>query len=309
MAKEQREFSEASDAFLRRLLHSTRGIRYGRKTGVKTASEVGLRKVRYFRGCDFYDHLENVTQDGSYVDKRLEVLSKEWLGGHLTSEEVGTHLLADGLISAAVYKPLNEKIRRFPDRLVRTESKLVERDGFYIVNIEERDKFMALKIAALITTILAIVMFPAWPFWLKVGLWYSLVMFLFGLLAAILSRIGIFVLFWIIGLDFWILPNLFDETVPWNEAFTPLLHVSKNIDDFVTLSIRGLFMMGFYLMITEMSRAGWALEDLMAPATWSFEWGHDKLWERYHLEHHGREVPTLEDLDKVVEEIPDDAKE
>eukprot|EP00397_Hematodinium_sp_SG-2012_P035555 GEMP01038260.1.p1 GENE.GEMP01038260.1~~GEMP01038260.1.p1 ORF type:complete len:307 (+),score=47.31 GEMP01038260.1:54-974(+) len=295
------KFSNEGEDFFRRIIHPTRGIRYGRKTGVKTAVEVGLRKVRYVRGCDLIDHLEELTtEDGLYSDKRLEALNTNWLGTHVSAEEVGIRLLKEGLISAAVYRPrAGEKIRKFPDRLVRSGGqRAVERDGYYIMNIEERDKFMAVKIIALISGILSIVMFPAWPFWAKVGLWYFLILLLFGLISCILLRVVLFLVFWVAGIDFWILPNLFDEYVPWSEAFTPLLLVAKNYDDVATVSIRFLLLTSCALAIAELSRT-WAVGDLASPALSSMEWGHDKLWERYHMEHTRAALPSLEELDKL----------
>lgn len=296
------DFSQAGEDFLQRLIHPTRGIRYGKKTGVRTASEVGLRKVKYFRGCDFIDHLEELTQGAVYSDTRLETLAVRWLGSHMSIEDVGMRLLKEGLISVALYKPLTEKIKKFPDRLIRTRGgpRKIDREGYYIVNVQERDKYLAVKIIALITGILSVVMFPAWPFWAKVGLWYSIVLLLFAFIGFILLRIVVYLFFWVIGLEVWVMPALFDDYVPWSEAFTPILLVSKNDDDLATVGVRFFFLASMALAMSEISRT-WALEDLASPAFTSMEWGHDKLWERYHLESTRAALPSLEELDDIAD--------
>jgi hypothetical protein len=43
---------------------------------------------------------------------------------------------------------------------------------------------------------------------------------------------------WIVGYEFWVLPNLFDETIPWSESCSPLMYFAKNYDDETFLFMR-----------------------------------------------------------------------
>ena len=65
--------------------------------------------------------------------------------------------------------------------------------------------------------------FPIWPNFLKVFVWYlsvSLLIFIFGL---IIIRATLFLFIWILGYEFWFLPNLFDETLSFADSFKPVV--------------------------------------------------------------------------------------
>lgn len=94
------------------------------------------------------------------------------------------------------------------------------------------------------------------------------------------------------------MPNIFDEYLPWYEAFTPLLSVEKNDDDSMTLCIRLFFFVSCSIIISEMGRT-WTLEDLASPARTSLDWGSDKLWERYHQEHAVPALPSFEEFERL----------
>jgi len=322
---------EAGEEYVQRLIHPTRGIRHGRKTAVRFAKEVGLRKVRFFRAQDFVNHLTDLsTEDGAYSDKKLQQLEIEFMGKSASGkthapEAIIERLLKEGLISCGVnpanlpansrYKAMSDgkKEKRWPDRLFRNPNqRKFEKDGFYIINVDERDKYLALKVTMMISGVLFVVMFPAWPFWAKVGLWYFLVLFLFGIIALIIIRLCLFLMLWVAGFEVWIMPNIFDEYLPWYEAFTPVLSVEKNDDDSMTLCIRLFFFVSCSIVISEMGRT-WTLEDLASPARTSLDWGSDKLWERYHQEHAMPALPSFEEFERLekldeIEEESDDAK-
>merc|ERR1711915_417934 len=148
-----------------------------------------------------------------------------------------------------------KKDKKWPDRLYRNpHEKKFNKEGFYIINVDEKDKYLGLKVGILIGGVLFIVMFPAWPFWAKVGLWYSLVLFLFGIIFFIIARLILFLILWTAGVDFWILPNIFDEYIPWNEAFTPVLSVEKNYDDCMTIAIRFFFLISSTWLIADFAK-------------------------------------------------------
>lgn len=304
---------------MQRLIHPKRGIKYGKKTAVRFAKEVGLRKVRFFRSQDFVNHLLDLTlEDGTYSDKKLLQLENTFMGPLANGkahapEAIIEKLIKEDLISCGVYRPATnsgKKEKRWPDRLYRNpQQRKFEKDGFYIINVDERDKYLALKVALMIFGVLFIVMFPAWPFWAKVGLWYVLVLFLFGIIAMIIIRLLLFLMLWVAGFEVWILPNIFDEYLPWYEAFTPIFSVEKNYDDAMTWCIRVFFFVSCSIIISEMGRS-WSLEDLTSPARTSLDWGSDKLWERYHQDHAGPALPSFEEFERleqldIIEEPPE----
>lgn len=73
----------------------------------------------------------------------------------------------------------------------------------------------------LIVGMLVATCFPIWPHFLKVYLWYCSVTLLIVMMVFIFFRAVIFLTCWIIGYDFWIFPNLFDETLSVIDSFKP----------------------------------------------------------------------------------------
>jgi len=206
------------------LLMSGRGIRTEkRKPGIRQAGEAGHKKGQFFRGKDFQFTMKWRLRDpkyvaviGPYLDPELD-LSVPLQTKHIA--QLATRLMQDKLISQAEwYNPTKQKAKSWPDKLVRTEQMSYKDDVYYIVNYEKKNPYQSYYVAALIICPVLVVMFPVWPLWLKIGIWYSLVAWLGGLIAFINIRVGIALVFWVAGYDFWILPNVFDETVGWVEG-------------------------------------------------------------------------------------------
>lgn len=82
----------------------------------------------------------------------------------------------------------------------------------------------------LIIGFLCCVCFPIWPNFLKVFAWYMSVSFLIFIFFLITSRGLLFMFVWILGYDFWFLPNLFDESLGFVESFKPVISFEKTKD-------------------------------------------------------------------------------
>jgi translocation protein SEC62 len=92
----------------------------------------------------------------------------------------------------------------------------------YYVWIHEGSKRTAnMYTTLLVVCFLAMCMFPIWPSWAKVGLWYVSVTLLLFMLGFTLIRLVLFMAGWIFGYEFWILPNVFDEELPFWDSFKP----------------------------------------------------------------------------------------
>merc|ERR1739845_307471 len=61
-----------------------------------------------------------------------------------------------------------------------------------------------------------------WPNFLKVFVWYLSVSMLILIFLLIVIRGFIFLLVWILGYNFWFLPNLFDEKLGFVASFQPI---------------------------------------------------------------------------------------
>jgi translocation protein SEC62 len=96
-------------------------------------------------------------------------------------------------------------------------------EGGYFVWIYEGDKTLQhLMTAGLVVGFLLCVCFPIWPMFLRVWVWYlsvTLLLFIFGMVTL---RGFVFLCFWLIGFEFWFLPNLFDESLGFYDSFKPV---------------------------------------------------------------------------------------
>mmetsp|Transcript_11839 Transcript_11839/g.17388 ORF Transcript_11839/g.17388 Transcript_11839/m.17388 type:complete len:203 (-) Transcript_11839:101-709(-) len=76
--------------------------------------------------------------------------------------------------------------------------------------------------AVLLVGFLFCTCFPIWPTFLKIFVWYLSVSLLIFIFSLIITRAVIFLAVWILGYDFWVLPNLFDESLGFVDSFKPL---------------------------------------------------------------------------------------
>ena len=93
----------------------------------------------------------------------------------------------------------------------------------YYTWVYEGDKTMShLMTTALIVGFLCCVCFPIWPQFLRVWVWYLSVTLLLFIFFLITLRATGFLFLWIVGYEFWFLPNLFDESLGFVESFKPV---------------------------------------------------------------------------------------
>ncbi|EEC47295.1 predicted protein [Phaeodactylum tricornutum CCAP 1055/1] len=93
----------------------------------------------------------------------------------------------------------------------------------YFTWVYEGDKTMShLMSAGLIVGFLFCVCFPIWPQFLRVFVWYLSVTLLLFIFILVTFRALAFLFIWIIGFEFWFLPNLFDETLSFVDSFKPV---------------------------------------------------------------------------------------
>jgi len=93
--------------------------------------------------------------------------------------------------------------------------------GYYTWIYEGNKTFSHFMTACLIIGFLLVTCFPIWPQFLKIWVWYCSVTLLIFMLGFISIRAFLFLCFWILGYEFWILPRLFDETLGFTESFVP----------------------------------------------------------------------------------------
>lgn len=173
---------------------------------VRQAIELGKR-VEYFRG----DKLASFLLASPLARKYFpELQSKD------DARSVGHALLQHGYIHRSNRDAKNRKL------LTPNPKPEFLPDGFYTWMYEGSKTFRNIMTALLIIGFLVITCFPIWPQWAKVALWYLSVTFLIVIAVFIVVRLFIFFVLWMIGFEFWILPNFFDDNLSVADSFRPL---------------------------------------------------------------------------------------
>eukprot|EP00397_Hematodinium_sp_SG-2012_P041515 GEMP01045741.1.p1 GENE.GEMP01045741.1~~GEMP01045741.1.p1 ORF type:complete len:344 (+),score=73.29 GEMP01045741.1:88-1119(+) len=277
---------------------------------VKQASEVGKKKVDYIRGKDLANLL---LKDAHRTARRCHLALAAHLNGMAPETDadiqiLGRELLTNGFIQRAAYQPIggnaDSSKKRWPDRLARLPvSQGWDPNGFYIVNYSGHQGMQYFLLSCIIGAVLIGCLFPVWPFWAKIGGWYCLVIFLTFYFAVQLIRMFLFILLWVIGCDFWILPNLNDESLGILDSFRPLQTFSKRRDGVSMLFVR-LFLLGFLIIVTKEISRTHSLSDVHDLVTGSYEdiidWGLHRLTA---LPGRETDIPSLDYLENLEKEI------
>lgn len=96
-----------------------------------------------------------------------------------------------------------------------------EATACYVWDFEGSKGFSHLLTGLLIVGMLVVTCFPIWPHVLKVYLWYCSVTLLILMVVFIIIRTTLFLWLWVLGYEFWIFPNLFDESLSVIDSFKP----------------------------------------------------------------------------------------
>mmetsp|Transcript_95419 Transcript_95419/g.239143 ORF Transcript_95419/g.239143 Transcript_95419/m.239143 type:complete len:356 (-) Transcript_95419:88-1155(-) len=266
------------------------------KKGIKTksASEVGKKKVDYFRGKDFKKFILESTD---LLAKKCQPALNAALppNGEAPETEKDVERIGDELIQRnfcykAMYKPINptkpesgsekKPAKKWPDRLARTPQQKFDCEGFYVITYEGDSGMQHFLLALIIGGVLLACMFPVWPMWAKVGIWYLSVIFLSLYFGVLILRMIIFTLFWIVGFDFWIFPNLNDEYCGFLDSFQPFYSWEKRKDDALMLLVR-LGSLAIVAVAVQQIAETHSLADVQDFVTSSYidvlDWGVEKL--------------------------------
>jgi translocation protein SEC62 len=93
---------------------------------------------------------------------------------------------------------------------------------FMMWMIPKDTKRLSLFLMLIAFAVLLIVLFPIWPVSVKLVIWYISFYLLVFLISLVIVRAIVWTIFFIIGLDFWIFPNLLEDTYYVLDTFRPL---------------------------------------------------------------------------------------
>ncbi|OQS01796.1 Non-selective Cation Channel-2 (NSCC2) Family [Thraustotheca clavata] len=179
---------------------------------VRQAIEMGKR-VEFFRGDKLGKFLMN-----------NEGASKYCPGPVTTKEEalaMGSLLVTHGFIHRSERDAKNKKL------LQPSQSHEFTTDGFYTWMYDGPKTLRNFLTAALIIGFTGLVCYPIWPQWSKVCVWYMSVTFLIVIIVFCIVRLIAFFFLWLAGIEFWFLPNIFDDNLGVIDSFKPLYSLRK----------------------------------------------------------------------------------
>jgi len=276
------EWDQDMEPFMKTLL-GKKGIKS------KSASEIGKKKVDYFRGKDFKKF---ATTNDVLLQKKCSAALKAVLDGKTPTtdkdvDRLGMELIQKNFCYKAAYKPVNApkegevlKPKKWPDRLQRTANQQFDAEGFYVILYEGNAGWQHFLLACIIAGVLLVCMWPVWPIWAKIGIWYLSVIFLSLYFGILILRMIIYTLFWVVGFDFWIFPNLNDETVGFLDSFKPCYSWEKRKDDALMLLVR-FGSLGIVAVAVEQISQTCSLSDFSELVVSSYtdvlDWGVDKI--------------------------------
>lgn len=214
------------EQFAKLVFHSKKGIE------MRQATEAGKKKVKYFRGKDLRKYLLNNTEK---IKKMCPIALKSVFGSEnvaIDSEkhvlQLGNALISEEYCCKAIYKPLkppgpNEKATKsWPDILENSRDQKFDCNAYYIVHHEGDQSMQRLVLAFILIGVPLACMFPVWPRWTKVAIWYFLVFLGTLWLAMLLVRNAIFTLLFCFGIECWLFPRLFDPDCGWTKKWKPV---------------------------------------------------------------------------------------
>ncbi|KAF4658623.1 hypothetical protein FOL46_006888 [Perkinsus olseni] len=294
---------------LMKLLMSKKGINN------RTATEVGKKVVTIIRGKELTEFLLN---NGTLLKKRCPEALKKCLDGKAPETEADNAKLVIPLITngfmfrcvdatiQATDKPsgsTERRRRKWPDRVGRVAPQHQGYDpkGLYIVEWEGSKTMQYVLLAVVITAVLLMCLFPVWPMWAKLAVWYLTVAFSTFMTVLLVIRMICYVALWAFGADFWIFPNLLDEDLGVIESFQPLYSFAYRSDDWLMIVCRVLSVGVIAIAIHQLSQTH-SLSDIGEFAKVQFldivEWGENKLQNGPEMK---QRFPSLEQVKQETE--------
>ena len=265
--------------------------------GVKTKSGTQHEKrVDYFRG---YRFMECVVEGDKPLTKWPKTLPKITDPGK--AREIADLMIQNNFFHRSEKVPDQKRVLRM------CKVNVYEEDGYFTWMYEGSMMWYNIGAGVLMGGVIGFTLLPIWPDIAKKVLWYISCTFLIFTLTFCLIRAIVFLLGWIIGYEFWIFPNLFDESLTFVDSFKPVYSFEKTAEG------QGYYRLG--MVVALIGFVAWAMTqptefDVFIQGQKHFL---DDLYSgnlladvaadhKQKLDGVKRKVPTFEDLLREVEE-------
>lgn len=274
------------------------------KKGLKEKEAVVNRKrIYYFRADAFH---ELINEHSAEILKLLSKHNKfEELKDIDDSKRLGDIMINNGLIRCFDRVPDDEKKYRYPKKLIEVDNMSMNEKGFYGFHIYKSQTKMTILAVALAITIIAVIMFPLWPYSVKIAIFKVLFYFSASMLGMIAVRLVLFLIIFPFGVDFWIFPNLFDDDAGILDSFVPFLLINVREDGWMIFIVRILMVFLFAGYVYQHAGLPLPIDETVETFNEIFEWGKDKMVgnETQQIMHTGKGAhESLDDILKMTEE-------
>jgi len=287
------------------------------KSGVrsKQAIEVGRRAVEYIRGQDFckwvLKNADLIRKKAPLAVENIELKSSKdavELGNRLIEKRFMYRAMAKVVAKVATVESkedtdAKESARnlKWPKKVAITANQHFEENSFYVICYEGSKTWRYAALAGIISAVLLLCMFPAWPLQVKIIVWYISFSMLTTILFLMTLRLVTFVLLWFLGADFWIFPNLLNEEIGVVESFQPVWSFSYRKDEWIMVAARFVCAILLAAAVYQLNQTH-SLSDIGNFTKQQFldvlEWGQKKL------EDGPRPVNVIPPLSSLVDDSP-----
>lgn len=124
-------------------------------------------------------------------------------------------------------------------------------------------------------------LFNIWPMWMKIGLWYCSFYLLVIMVGFIIFRLTVWFVLFLIGIDFWVFPNFFNDDIEFLQSFVPLYSFEKRDDDFMMVILRILSAIGLVFLLYMLAQEPANIDEITNFTNENlqdlFNWGNDRF--------------------------------
>lgn len=245
------------------------------KKGLKEKDAVVNRQRRvYFRSDHFHElvleHSEEILKLWTTHNKLEKLDSVE------DSKFLGDLFMNNGLMYAYDRIPDDVKKFKYPKKLMEVKKSMQEK-GFYGFNIYKSQTKMAVLAIVLAIAVVAIILFPLWPYTVKLGIFNVLFYFSASIIGLAVVRLIVWIMLFPFGIDVWICPNMFDDDVGLVDSFLPLLLINRREDSWPIFAFRCLMVLAFALYWYHSAGFPLPVDEAVLTFNEIFEWGKDRM--------------------------------
>ncbi|CAK74806.1 unnamed protein product (macronuclear) [Paramecium tetraurelia] len=260
------------------------------------------RKIQYFKGEDF---IKFTTANFEEIKGLVPLTDKK-----KDAAQIAKYLLECKIIWR-IDRHTNDPKKKWPKLVTLVRDQTFVEDGFYTWSIDVKNKMNSIKLAAILLGVFLICLFPIWPFSFKYGIFKFTIYLLISLIGLQVGRLLLYSIIRLFGYEFWILPNINDDSYGILGSFLPIYSISKYSDGKLEIALRLVGLVAFFMLIfvivqephhlTHITDAtGQTLDDV-------FQWGKEKM-EGKQEPLHRRAIPDLSELIKQAEEDSNNAQ-